>query len=223
MGDPAAAEAVCERALSDIGSFDIYPVTHDKAAVTGKLEFVGNGVRRMIDWSGGKKPIFACIETGHVSNAKARPTAAQVRAEVWMAVACGARGIIYFAHEFQPKFVEAGLFQYPEIIEAVKQTNAELASFAKVLNAPTVERAVQVRGNPEADIAVLCKRDGKALIVFAVSMTGEPVEATFTLQQGKRSGHIKVLGETRDVPLKGRRFTDRFEGYAVHHYRVPPQ
>lgn len=210
----------------DIGSFDIYPVTHTHDDVKGRLEYVGNGVRRLHAWSGGKKPIFACIATGHVDNASVRPTPEQIRSTVWIAIACGASGIVYFVHEFQPKFVEASVFGYPEIAAAVKALNAEIAGHAKVLNGPTVE-GVRVHTDPRGrDVAVLVKRDGKALIVFAASMTGEPVKATFTLpdgrQSGRRSGRVAVLGERRGVLLKNRRFADRFEPYAVHHYRVPP-
>ncbi|MCA8975006.1 MAG: hypothetical protein KDC98_09805, partial [Planctomycetes bacterium] len=204
----------------DIGSFDIYPVTHDREAVTGKLEFVGNGVRRMIEWSGGHKPIWACIETGHVDNAAVRPTAAQVRQEVWMAITCGATGIVYFAHEFAPQFVEAGLLAHPEIAAAVKDVNAEIRSFAEVLNGETLADTVTVRCKPEADVAVLCKRDGRDLIVFTASMTGAAVEATFTVKNGRGAAAVAVLGEDRTRPLKSGRFDDSFAAYAVHHYRI---
>jgi len=203
----------------DIGSFDIYPVTHDKPAVSGKLEFVGNGVRRMIDWTDGHKPIFACIETGHVGNPRVRPTPEQIRSEVWMAITCGAKGIIYFVHEFEPKFVEASVFAYPEIEAAVKAINAEIHDHAKVLNSPTIDDAVSVQCDPEADIAVLCKRDGRHLVVFAASMTGETVEATFRLERPRRPARAEVLGEQRKVKISNGRFTDTFAGYAVHHYR----
>ncbi|MBK8101479.1 MAG: hypothetical protein IPK26_30735 [Planctomycetes bacterium] len=76
----------------DLASFDIYPVTHKKPEVHDRLEFVGHGVRRLTQWSGGK-PVFACIETTHIDNAESRPTPEQVRAEVWIAITCGARGI----------------------------------------------------------------------------------------------------------------------------------
>lgn len=205
----------------DVGSFDIYPVTHDHAAVAGKLEFVGNGVRRMRRWSG-NKPIFACIETGHVSHAEKRPTPAEIRSEVWMAVTCGARGVIYFAHEFAPKFVEAGIFQYPEVVNGLRETNAELRGFAKVLNGPTIDDAVTVRAEPEsADIAVLCKRDGKSLVVFTTSLTNQPTAVTFELARRAKRQTIEVVGERRKLRLAGRRFNDTFEPYAVHHYRVP--
>jgi hypothetical protein len=76
----------------DIISFDIYPAVHDNKAVAGKLWYVGQGVERLVKWTDGKKPVWACIETTHIGNVKVKPTPEQVRAEVWMAIIHGARG-----------------------------------------------------------------------------------------------------------------------------------
>ncbi len=79
----------------DIVGFDIYPVVHDRKEVAGKLWYVGHGVERLVQWTDGKKPVWACIECTHISNAAVKPTPAQVRSEVWMAIIHGARGITY--------------------------------------------------------------------------------------------------------------------------------
>ena len=91
-----------------------------------------------VGWAGDGRPVFACIETTHIGNEKTLPTPAQVRAEVWLAITAGARGIVYFAHEFQPKFVEAGLLAHAEIAAAVRDVDREILSLAPVLNEPTV-------------------------------------------------------------------------------------
>src|SRR5688500_17836099 len=52
----------------DIASFDIYPVTHDQPHIAGKLEYVALGVERLVKWTDGKKPVFACIETTRISS-----------------------------------------------------------------------------------------------------------------------------------------------------------
>ena len=204
----------------DVVSFDIYPVTHGKDAVKGKLEFVGRGVQRLRGWTNGKKPVFACIETTHVDNAAARPTPEQVRAEVWMAITCGAGGVIYFAHEFAPQFVEAGLLAHAEIAAAVKSVNAEVLAMAAVLNSPTLEDAVRVDAGTGVGIAMLCKQDGADLMIFTASMTAQTARAKFTMQNGKRAGKVEVRGERRERQLDGGTFTDDFAPYAVHHYRI---
>ena len=53
--------------------------------------------------------------------------------QAWMAIANGATGLVYFAHEFKPKFVEAGLLADKPIADMVKQTNAEIQLLADPL------------------------------------------------------------------------------------------
>lgn len=204
----------------DVASFDIYPVTHSKPAVQGKLEFVGRGVQRLRGWSNGSKPVWACIETTHVDNGSVLPTPEQVRCEVWMAIACGASGVIYFAHEFAPKFIEAGLLAHPEIAAAVKQVNAEVLAVAAILNGPTVEQVVRVDAGKDGEVVVLCKQDGKDLVLFTASMRAVACQASFTVKGRQSSAKVEVLGEKRECKVDGGKFTDEFGSYAIHHYRL---
>jgi hypothetical protein len=94
-------------------------VVHDKPEVVGKLEFVARGVERLRRWTGGEKPVWNCIECTHISNPQRQATPQQVRAEVWMALIHGSRGLIYFVHQFKPAFKEAALLDDPEMLSAV--------------------------------------------------------------------------------------------------------
>lgn len=219
----------------DLVSFDIYPVTHQKPAVTGKLEFVGQGVRRLRDATGGHKPVWACLETTHVDNASARPTPQQVRDEAWIAIACGASGLVYFAHEFQPKFVEAGLLAYPEIADAVKAVNAEVHALAPVLNSPPATRwgrvDVSIQGDPgdeatalrtpDSQLAVRAHRDGKDLVLIAASLSGKRLAATFTLA-GNAAPKVVSLPEQTPWKVAGSRFLAEFAPYECRRFRVTP-
>ena len=51
-----------------------------------------------------------------------------------MALIRGARGIIYFAHQFKPKFIEAGLLADEEMAAAVGAINKQIQELAPVLN-----------------------------------------------------------------------------------------
>lgn len=86
----------------DIASFDIYPAVHDKPEVAGKLEFVAQGVERLVQWTRGEKAVWNCIECTQIGHPQVKATPQQVRAEVWMALIQGSRGLIYFVHEFKP-------------------------------------------------------------------------------------------------------------------------
>ncbi len=89
---------------SDIVSFDIYPAVHENAEVRGKLWFVANGVDRLVKWSGADHIPWNCIECTHIGNAQLKATPQQVRFEVWSSIIHGSRGLIYFVHQFAPKF-----------------------------------------------------------------------------------------------------------------------
>ena len=204
----------------DIASFDIYPVVHDHRDVVGKLEFVGKGTARLREWTQQRKPVWACIETTHISNPDKLPTPAQVRSEVWMAIANGANGIIYFCHEFKPEQIEAGLLSHREIAEAVKKVNEEVRDLAPALNSPTLADAATVASSdPKVPVALLCKRQGGATFLVAVSMRNAPTTATFTLA-GRTGDEVEVIGEGRTLKAAGGKFSDPFDGYGVHLYRV---
>jgi hypothetical protein len=204
----------------DLVSFDIYPVTHTHPDVRGRLEFVGNGVRRLRQWSQDKKPVWACIETAHVDNAAVRPTAEQVRTEVWQAIASGADGIIYFAHEFAPQFVEAGLLRHSEIAAAVTAINAEVTALAPVLRSKRLDNEVAVEAVGQSaepsDVAVrVHAHDGELHALVAV-MQSTAATVTLTPKGGFRRVRVD------DAPgqaLVGGRCQLALPGYAVRHLR----
>jgi hypothetical protein len=212
----------------DIVSFDIYPAVHEDKPVAGKLEFVGRGVQRLVQWTESRKPVWACIECTHISNPAKRATSAQVRAEVWMAIAHGARGITYFAHQFKPRFIEAGLLADAEMAEAVKGINAEVQTLAPaILSAtPADLHATEVTATtadgaaaPAEAIATLSARgkDGVTWVV-AVSQTPQPLSVHFRLAGA--GGEATVLNEQRVVPVADNAWSDGFAGYAVHVYAI---
>lgn len=205
---------------ADIVSFDIYPAVHDNAQVAGKLEFVARGVERLVRWSEDKKIVWNCIECSRISNTKVKPTAEQIRSEVWMSLIHGSRGIIYFVHQFEPRFKEASLLDDEELLPAVTKLNQQIAQLAPVLNSPTLENAVSVSvDSSDAKIATMCKRHAGAMYVFAANVSPNPTKATFQTQDNDGS-KADVLEESRSLPMSGHKFQDQFDSYAVHCYRI---
>ena len=89
-----------------------------------------------------KEAFYQQSETIWINSQKG-PTPAQVEAEVWMSLIHGSRGIVYFAHEWEPVFREARLLEDAEMLAAVTRINAQIGALAPVLNsAETVEVAV---------------------------------------------------------------------------------
>lgn len=205
----------------DIVSFDIYPVVHDREAVAGKLEFVAQGVARLRRWTRDEKIVWNCIECSRISNTRVKPTVEQIRAEVWMSLIHGSRGLIYFVHQFEPDFKEASLLDDAELLPGVTAINRQIRELAPVLNSPTVDGVVKVTSSASAvPIAALCKQLDGATYVFAVCMRNEPARATIELLHAQSNAAVRVLGENRSVRLRDGRFEDEFAPYAVHLYSV---
>jgi hypothetical protein len=205
----------------DIASFDIYPVVHDNAAIAGKLEFVANGVKRLREWAGSEKIVWNCIECTHISNPKRKATPQQVRAEVWMSLIQGSRGIIYFVHQFKPTFREAALLDDADMVRAVTEINRQIQDLAPVLNSATITNAVTVGSSPkEVPVATMIKRHAGSTYLFAVTLRNQSARCSFKLENLADGSALDVLGEGRQIrPDKGE-FSDNFDGYGVHLYKV---
>jgi hypothetical protein len=204
----------------DIASFDIYPASHEKKEIAGNLWYVPQGVDRLRRWSEGRKGVWCCIETTHINNPERNPTPKQVRSEVWMALIHGAKGIIYFAHEFKPKFIEAGLLADEEMAREVAAINRQILALAPVINSADVKDDVSVTSSEErVPIDFVVKRHAGATYLFAVAMRGGDAKANFTLP-GMGEARVEVIGEGRSLDAVGGKWEDRFTGYQVHLYRI---
>jgi hypothetical protein len=205
----------------DIGSFDIYPVVHSSPEISGKLEFVARGVERLIGWTRGAKPVWNCIECTSISNPPAKATPAQIRAEVWMALIAGSRGLIYFVHQFKPEAREAALLDDPVTLAAVTSINRQIRDLAPVLNSPTIAGGVAI-SPAKADVPVVAvlKRVAGRLYVFAANQRNAPTRATFVLREPRGARQAEVLEESRTITVQGGSFSDEFAPYAVHLYQL---
>jgi hypothetical protein len=188
---------------ADIVSFDIYPAVHDHDDVRGRLWLVPFGVSRLRRWAPGK-PVWNCVEASRISNRKVKPSPEQVRYEVWSAIAAGSRGIVYFVHQFEPKFVEASLLEDPELLAAVTALNREVSALAPLLNAETVDGEITVETDPPgAPLVVLHKRRGTEALVLACTVRRSDRPIRFRL-----SRPAELLAE------------ERLDGFDVRRYRL---
>jgi hypothetical protein len=216
----------------DIISFDIYPAVHDKPAVAGKLWYVARGVDRLRRWTGEEQVVWNCIECTHIGNPNMKPTPQQVKAEVWMSIVHGSQGIVYFCHQFQPRFIEAGLLADEEMARAVGAINREIHSLAAVINSPALPDAASVTVSPpdvSTDMAQLLRPHGIAIAakkhegtfyLFAVRMEASAARGTFELKGLADEVTVHVIGENRTIRAPKGRFEDDFGPYAVHLYEL---
>jgi len=203
----------------DFASFDIYPANHGSKAVAGNLWFVANGVERLRNWTGNKKPVWACIECTHIGDSGRKPTPTEMRAEVWMALIHGANGLIYFVHQFKPNFIEAALLEDSGMLAAVTAVNEQINELAPVLNSPTITNAVKVGVTDSATpIATMVKQFNGQTYLFAVATRGHTNSARFSVKESANFS-VEVLGEKRSLTATNGVFTDQFAPWEVHLYR----
>jgi len=205
----------------DIASFDIYPVAHSRQQVSGKLWYVARGVERLVKWTNEDKIVWNCIECTRIKNPTNKATPQQVRCEVWMSIIHGSMGLIYFVHEWEPRFNESALLSDTEMLSAVTAINRQIIRLAPVLNSPAVKNAVSVSPENEGvPLAVMTKRHGGATYLFAVGMRNGRTNATFTVQGLAGEKNVEVLGENRTILSNNGVFKDKFGPWAVHLYRI---
>jgi hypothetical protein len=204
----------------DIASFDIYPAAHDHPDVAGKLWYVAQGVERLKQWAQGR-PVWNCIECTRINNKEHKATPQQVRCEVWMSIIHGSTGLIYFVHEWQPKFDESALLSDPEMLAAVSQINHQIAELAAVLNSPTVtDGAKAASSSPKVPVATMVKKHGEAVYLFTVAMREGPTRARLSVRGLSGPKAVEVLGEKRTLESKDGAFEDDFPSWGVHLYRI---
>lgn len=203
----------------DIASFDIYPVNAHEEDVEGELWYVAKGINNLQEWSDHQKPTWCWIETTRIAEkAKRKPTPAEVRSEVWMALIHGAKGFGYFCHSFVGKMDDAALLHDSEMISGVKAINEQVTSLAQVLNSPDTKDYATVRtSNQSVPVDIMTKKDGKTHYLFAVAMRNGSTTATFEVKSGKK---VEVLGENRSIKIRKGKFTDEFSSYGVHLYKI---
>ena len=206
----------------DVVSFDVYPVVGiRKPDGENYLWYVPKGVSRLVQWTAGEKTVWNCIECTHISNEKAKATPHQVKAEVWMSLIHGSMGIVWFVHEFKPKFNEHALLDDPEMLAAVTAINREIRELAPVLNSPSLKDMASVGSSvEEVPIALMVKRYGDATYVFAVGMRNAPAMGLFEVRGLPETAKAEVIGEGRSTEVRDGKFEDSFNAYDVHLYKI---
>lgn len=204
----------------DIVSFDVYPVNSNEKEVKDSIWYVAKGLDSLRLWSDYSKPAWCWIETTKIGDENARkPTTAEVKSEVWMALIHGASGIGYFCHSFSNPTNTAAFLHDKEMITSAGIINHQITSLASILNSPTIQNFVTVKSsNPLVPIDFIVKKKGKDYYVFAISMRPDRSTARFAIEKGKK---VEVIGENRTLQIdKDGSFSDEFSDYSVHLYKI---
>lgn len=199
---------------ADAVSYDIYPVAYGEP---DKLWLVPRGLDQLREWGSGDRPLMMILEAGF------GPTWAnqhQQRAQVWLSINHGASGIAWFVHRWDENKKNTSTkmpLDNAEVGRAVKELNSEIAALAPVLNSNPLTSGVSAHG---AALDLGARYHEGFLYVFAVERTGKPGEATLKID-GLDAAEVTVINEGRQLIAQGGQFTDQFEGWGVHLYKIP--
>jgi len=190
---------------ADVIGFDTYPVE-----VRCKIEQIDNVYwmqRELVALTGGK-PTFQWIEAGPMEHCRDNedPTPAVVRAETWLAIAGGARGIGYFPDWWAEN-----------IRDEVRLVNREILALAPALLAPVTK----ANWSTESPVRVGARRYNGATYIVAVNSSTSPTTTSFTVP-GLGGRKLKVFRDGRIVTPLGDLVVDKLPGLGVAVYVVPP-
>jgi hypothetical protein len=173
---------------------------------------------------GRRKPVWNFVEVGWPFTESAAKGAraiqpAEIRAAVWQSLIAGARGILYFDHQFGgpcPDRVLRPPYCYPENRAMVKSVNRQIKDLAPVLNAPSVTSD----WTTNLSIRAMVKWYAGNFYVFAGSSENTASTGVFSLPC-VGDAIAERLGEGGSVPVSGGSFSDSFaDGNAIHSYRI---
>jgi hypothetical protein len=237
--------------VSDVFSFDVYPVIQSTKHASGGLcpgvsGDQGACVLSFAEWIAtfdlmssfyyDTVPFNPIVEmageatgtsAGCTPNGCPGPNANQFRMELWLDVIHGAKSLSMWTSEANPG-------------EPTAAVNAELKTFLSILNggaaaailAPVTSRTVTSnQATPGSRVDVMVRETANNVWVFAQRLTDDlanPGEATFpalstqlTISGLSGSTPAVVFSENRTVTVNNGVITDSFSPYATHIYQIP--
>jgi hypothetical protein len=191
---------------ADVVGFDLYPL--QQLCRPDLVPFVFDAQRELEQLAPGK-PTFQWIETRTMRCGDSGPTAVTpetIRAESWLAIAAGARGLAYFPPDWQPgaDAVVAG------ITRRIRQLEPAL-----------LQPALPVDVGGSAVVRASARAYDDALYVIAVNAGYTPSDVRLTLPElGDRP--VLVLGGEARLSAQDGVIIDRLPPLGVRIYVAPP-
>jgi hypothetical protein len=197
---------------------DIYPVAGflDDSLTRGDLTLVGKPLDKFGQLAPGK-PRFAWIESNNILG-QGDPTPGQVRAEIWIAIVHGARGILYFQDQVEP------VFDLKSTTSAVRsemgKQHAVISQLASVLQGAINPAGLAASVVAPLDVGWRQAASGSYVIAINTSFAARPGQ-TISLTGVGSAATATVFGEARSLPISGGKLVDDFDAYAPHVYVIP--
>jgi len=198
---------------TDAAGFDIYPVTG--WCRPDWLPQVGGAQRELRGYAAGMATYqwIEAISTPSRFCHGRGVTAAEVRAEVWLAIANGATAIGYFTHSWIPSYSQ---FRVSAAVQRqMRATNRQITALAPALLASSTGHTCS------APLACKATALHGARYLLAVNPTRSAVHARLGLSGA--SGSVRVYGGTRRLTVSAGGFSDTLPALTGRIYVAPPR
>jgi hypothetical protein len=154
----------------------------------------------------------------------------EIRSAVWHAIIAGARGVLYFDHNFGPNTPDSTILGqgYADNRAMAKSVNAQIKALAPVLNSPFVTSGHSATDTINGDVRYMVKWSGGKFNLFRGRGPGrrrrhllDPVRRQRDCGQ---AGTLEPAGRGGQHPRHQRVFTDSFADknspYLPHRLRL---
>jgi len=189
---------------ADVIGFDTYPI--EGRCRFDLIPWVYSLQKTLVNMAG-SKPTFQWIEAGPMEKCfRVDPTPTSVRAETWLAIAAGARGIGYFPDTWEQP-----------IRDQITSIDRDIVALAPAL--------LDVPGSgivgPSSPIRIGVRRHNGAIYVIAVNTSTKALTGRVAVPAlGDRT--LRVFGENRTITSQISQIVDSFGPLGVHIYVAPP-
>jgi hypothetical protein len=175
---------------------------------------------------GVRQPVWHFVELGWPWTESAdqggrRILPAEIRSAVWHSLIAGARGIIYFDHNFGPGTPGSTILEngYEDNRIEASAVNAQIKTLAPVLNGPFVTSGHSATDTMDGTVRYMLKWANGNFWLFAGADRGGG-SASFSIPCIGNATAV-VEGENRSLPVSNGTFTDSFaDKNAIHIYRI---
>jgi hypothetical protein len=191
-------------AKADMVGFDLYPL--QSWCRPERLVDVYHSQRELVELANGK-PTFQWIEAAGMTCPHDGPTAITpqtVRAESWLAIAGGAKGLGFF-----PPAAWTG-----DVGEAIAEVTETVRQLGPALGAPEVAARVEPA---DGLVRTGARKSGGRLTIVAANAGYEAAEARITVP-GLAGRALSVVGTARRIEPDGDTFVERFPALGARVY-----
>ncbi len=183
----------------DVSAPYLYPIPYQP------VRSVGEAVERARIASGGKKPLLPILQLFTWQAKDRYPTPAELKCMVYLSLIHGAKGIGYFSYSHVTGKKGTNIAkEQPQLWQAVKQINSEIARIRGVLLESTEASIVLQEGTPEIEFRA-ARGANETLLMLANTAT---VPKTAVLRfpphlAATRQRRLKYLGGGKSILVEG--------------------